>query len=66
MSLLLLLVFTIKQKQIGNKNMQPPQKLQFHADKFSKIISNQLQLHKSSTQMKILQKKIEEVQVMKP
>ena len=44
----LLLVFTIKQKQIGKKNIQPPQKLQFHGDNFSNSISNRLQLHEDT------------------
>ena len=46
----LLLVFTIKQKQIGKKNIQPPQKLQFHGDKFSNSISKRLQLHEDTSE----------------
>ena len=44
----LLLVFTIKQKQTGKKNIQPPQKLQFHGDNFSNSISNRLHLHEDT------------------
>ena len=44
----LLLVFTIKQKQTGKKNIQPPQKLQFHGDNFSNSISNCLHFHEDT------------------
>ena len=46
----LLLVFTIKQKQIGKKTIQPPQRLLFHGDNFSNSVSNRLQLHEDASE----------------